>query len=70
VNGGVAGGLQRVFLVAEGVDPRIDREAAWRLLETVGEEIIFCGAAVKPTVGGFFHKSQRPRRSFPGGSHR
>lgn len=61
MSAGTTGGLQRVFLVAEGLDPKRDREAAWQLVETVGVEMIFCGAAAKPAVGRFFH-SEQPHR--------
>lgn len=61
---GATGHLQRAFLAVEGVDPARDRESAWRAYDALGDEV-FGGAAVKPTVGRFFHAEQprrRPRR--------
>ena len=59
--------LQRVLLAVEGVDPRLDREAAWRAVDIFGEEI-FGANAVNPTVGRRLPTTERHSRRPPYGS--
>lgn len=69
MNADATGGLLRVFLAVEGVDPARDRESAWRAYDTLGDEVFFGGGTVNSTVLRVFH-SERSRRRPRRGSKR